>query len=81
LPAPAALDCRSGQKRRTGATARQFSKKQRFIFMTGEQIISVQTSFKKIEPIAEKAAALFYAKLFDVDPHLRSLFRGDMQEQ
>jgi hemoglobin-like flavoprotein len=49
--------------------------------MTGEQISLVQTSFGKIEPIAEQAAALFYAKLFDLNPHLRRLFKGDMKEQ
>jgi hemoglobin-like flavoprotein len=49
--------------------------------MTGEQINLVRRSFEKIEPIAEQAAALFYAKLFDLDPKLRWLFKGDMKEQ
>ena len=49
--------------------------------MTGEQIILVQKSFEKIAPISEQAAALFYAKLFDLDPNLRWLFKGDMKEQ
>lgn len=49
--------------------------------MTSEQINLVRTSFEKIAPIAEKAAALFYAKLFDLDPQLRRLFRGDINEQ
>ena len=49
--------------------------------MTGEQINLVQKSFEKIEPISDKAAALFYAKLFDLDPKLRWLFKGDMKEQ
>lgn len=49
--------------------------------MTGEQINLVQKSFEKIEPISEQAAALFYAKLFDLDPNLRWLFKGDMKEQ
>ena len=49
--------------------------------MTNEQIILVRTSFAKIEPIAEKAAALFYAKLFDLNPQLRHLFKGDIYEQ
>jgi len=49
--------------------------------MTGEQINLVQKSFEKIEPISEQAAALFYAKLFDLDPKLRWLFKGDMKEQ
>ena len=49
--------------------------------MTSEQIILVRTSFEKIAPVADKAAALFYAKLFDLDPKLRGLFRGDVYEQ
>lgn len=49
--------------------------------MTDEQIKLVRTSFAKIEPIAEKAAALFYAKLFDLNPKLRRLFKGDIYEQ
>jgi len=49
--------------------------------MTGEQINLVQKSFEKIVPISEQAAALFYAKLFDLDPKLRVLFKNDMKEQ
>ncbi len=49
--------------------------------MTGEQINLVQKSFEKIVPISDQAAALFYAKLFDLDPKLRVLFKGDMKEQ
>ena len=49
--------------------------------MTKEQINLVQTSFEKIAPISEQAAALFYAKLFDINPNLRWLFKNDMKEQ
>lgn len=49
--------------------------------MTGEQIKLVKQSFKKIEPISPQAAALFYAKLFDLNPKLRGLFKNDMKEQ
>ena len=41
----------------------------------------VRTTFAKIEPIAEAAAELFYNKLFELDPALRPLFKGDMKEQ
>lgn len=34
-----------------------------------------------VEPIAEQAAELFYGRLFELDPSLRSLFKGDMAEQ
>jgi hemoglobin-like flavoprotein len=43
--------------------------------------ILVQQSFAQVQPIADAAAALFYARLFTLDPSLRPLFRGDMQEQ
>jgi hemoglobin-like flavoprotein len=45
------------------------------------EIQLVKDSFRKIVPIADQAAALFYARLFELDPALRPLFRGDMAEQ
>jgi len=41
----------------------------------------VQTSFAQVRPIAEAAAALFYRRLFELDPALRPLFKGEMEEQ
>jgi hemoglobin-like flavoprotein len=41
----------------------------------------VQTSFAKVEPIAEQAAQLFYDRLFALRPELSGLFKGDMKEQ
>ena len=41
----------------------------------------VQESFKLVEPIADTAAELFYKRLFELDPSLKSLFKGDMKEQ
>jgi len=49
--------------------------------MTPEQIEMVQTTFKKIAPIQEQAAELFYNKLFELDPSLKNLFKGDIKEQ
>lgn len=49
--------------------------------MTDEQINLIKTSFAKIEPAAEEAAVLFYAKLFDLDPDLRPLFKAGIREQ
>ena len=49
--------------------------------LTPRKIALVQTSFKKVEPIAETAAELFYGKLFELDPSLKSLFKGDIKEQ
>ena len=49
--------------------------------MNAEQVKLVQESFRKVAPIADAAAALFYGRLFDLDPSLESLFKGDMVEQ
>jgi nitric oxide dioxygenase len=49
--------------------------------MTPDQIDLVQTSFGKVAPIAEPAAALFYGRLFEIAPEVRALFKGDMKEQ
>jgi hemoglobin-like flavoprotein len=50
-------------------------------FMTRDHILLVQQSFEHVVPIADLAAALFYKRLFELDPGLRSLFPGEMQEQ
>lgn len=44
-------------------------------------IKSVKDSWELAKPIAEKAAELFYGKLFELDPELKPLFKGDMKEQ
>ncbi len=49
--------------------------------MTPKQKTLVQVSFAKVAPIAEQAAELFYRRLFTLDPALKPLFKGDMQEQ
>lgn len=49
--------------------------------MTPEQIEHVQHTFARVAPIAEHAAALFYERLFMLDPNLRPLFKGDMVQQ
>lgn len=49
--------------------------------MTLAEITLVKDSFRKIVPIADQAAALFYARLFELDPSLRLLFQGEMSEQ
>ena len=41
----------------------------------------VQESFGAIAPIADDAAALFYRRLFELDPTLERMFKGDMAEQ
>jgi len=49
--------------------------------MTPHQIKLVQDSFAKVVPIKDAAAGMFYERLFELDPNLRSLFKGDMNEQ
>ena len=49
--------------------------------MTNEQIKLVQDSFRQVTPIAETAAQLFYARLFELDPDLELLFKGNLSEQ
>ena len=49
--------------------------------MNPSEIDLVQDSFRKIARIAPQAAALFFARLFELDPALRELFAGDMHEQ
>ena len=39
--------------------------------MTAQEIMLVRESFRKLEPMADQAAALFYARLFELDPSLR----------
>ncbi len=41
----------------------------------------VQQTFAQVVPIADQAAALFYGRLFELDPSLRPLFKGDMTAQ
>jgi hemoglobin-like flavoprotein len=49
--------------------------------MNEAQITLVQETWKKVLPIRDVAAQLFYGKLFELDPSLRGMFRGDMAEQ
>ena len=49
--------------------------------MTPTQVQLVQQSWKKVVPIAEQAAALFYDRLFELDASLRPLFKSDLRSQ
>ena len=49
--------------------------------LTVDKIARVQQTFAVIAPIADDAAALFYRRLFELDPSLKAMFRGDMTEQ
>ena len=49
--------------------------------LTKQQLQLVQESWQQVVPIADQAAALFYGRLFELDPSLKPMFRGDMKEQ
>jgi len=49
--------------------------------MTHDDILYVQSSWRTVLPMKETAAALFYRKLFQLDPSLRALFSHDMDQQ
>lgn len=49
--------------------------------MTPQQVALVRHSFNLVAPIADQAAETFYKILFQADPSLRVLFKGDMREQ
>ena len=49
--------------------------------LTQAQVTLVQETFAVIAPIADDAAALFYRRLFELDPSLQAMFKGNMSEQ
>ena len=49
--------------------------------MHEKQIILVQSTLSKVLPIKEKAAELFYNRLFEIDPSTKPLFRWDIKVQ
>ncbi len=48
---------------------------------TMHQIELVQKTYAVVAPIADDVAALFYRRLFEIDPSLESMFKGDMAAQ
>jgi len=49
--------------------------------MTLKEKNLVQRTFAQVAPIADVAAELFYGRLFEIDPSLKPMFRGDIKEQ
>jgi hemoglobin-like flavoprotein len=49
--------------------------------MTPDQVKLVQQSFAQVAPISDQAATLFYDRLFEVAPQVKSMFPADMTEQ
>jgi hemoglobin-like flavoprotein len=49
--------------------------------MNPQKIALVRGSWQQVLPIKETAAGLFYGRLFELDPSLRPMFKGDLVEQ
>ncbi len=49
--------------------------------MNAEQVELIRNSLIHVHPIADEIAKSFYAHLFEITPHLRKLFTGDMNKQ
>lgn len=49
--------------------------------MDANDVALIRVSFAKVAPIAEDAAAMFYARLFETAPEVKPLFKGDMKAQ
>ena len=49
--------------------------------LKAEQLDLIRQSLLYVHPIAEQIAKSFYARLFEVTPHLQKLFTGDMHRQ
>lgn len=49
--------------------------------MTSREIVLVQESFSQLAPIADQAAALFFVRLFELDPSLRRFCQGEREQQ
>jgi hemoglobin-like flavoprotein len=49
--------------------------------MSPTQVAAVQRTFSLVVPIKEQAAAMFYERLFSIDPTTKPLFKGDMKDQ
>ena len=49
--------------------------------MTPDEVKLVQDSFAKVAPISDKAAEMFYGRLFEIAPQVGAMFPDDMTEQ
>ena len=49
--------------------------------MNAEQVKLLRETFKAIEPMAQETGEMLYNKLFEIDPSLQPLFKGDIKTQ
>lgn len=57
------------------------SRNPEFEGMTPKQIRDIQTFYDLVWKDRDRAAEIFYDKLFEIEPETRRLFKGDMVEQ
>lgn len=55
--------------------------KEEEVMITENHIKLVQESFTKVAPIADKAAELFYGRLFEIAPEVKPMFKTDLTDQ
>ena len=48
---------------------------------TPQQVALIHDSLAEIVPMSDQVAEIFFNRLFEIAPHVRPLFRGDMAEQ
>lgn len=60
---------------------RQDPKKSGQAALKPDTVALVQESFKKVIPISDAAADIFYDRLFEIAPQARALFPNDLKEQ
>jgi hemoglobin-like flavoprotein len=51
------------------------------MLMAPDQITLLRASFDKLWPVNQRFAEIFYARLFELEPHARSLFSADLTAQ
>jgi len=49
--------------------------------LTPQQIVLVQASFRTVQPMSATAGELFYKRLFEIEPEVAALFKGDVGRQ
>lgn len=49
--------------------------------LTADDVSRIRADFRRVADDPERLAALFYARLFEIEPDLRGMFRGDLSAQ
>jgi len=49
--------------------------------MTSSEISLIQNSYRQLIHVSDQAGAIFFARLFELDPSFRAIFQGDLRTQ